>query len=718
MTISFQCSFSPLSVGSRIVGKRTLRLLGRSDTLISSVLAALRPLVILFAVLAWESEVVAATTDDNEDLFSMSLEELMNIDIASVSKKSESLGDVAAAAYVITNEDIRRSGARSLPEALKLAPGVDVARINGGTWSIAIRGFNSRLANKLLVLIDGRSVYNPIYAGVFWDTQQVLVEDIDRIEVIRGPGAAIWGPNAVNGVINVITRKADDADGIVAVSDVSTEGDWRGGGSIGHKINDKLSLKLTAFTQQNAELSIDMSDRAFGRPASDEYASSTISFRSDYKASSNDDLSIITQFTDGERQELVFTQLEPFEPETFFVDNGDIGVWSVQGLWTHRFNEQLSLKSLAAYEHFERTELGAEADIENIDIAVDLHASLKQGHALSAGLYYQFDDTNIDQGITINFTPSQRTTENYGGFVHSEWNLFDGKSRLIFGSTFEDNDFTGFEFQPTARALWKPSENQSVWVGLSRSVRTPSRLDRDLDFTLGLRAPGELGNDLPFPALVLAQGNPEQDSEVLWSYEAGYRLALSNRFSIDLTAFYNDYAGLQTGVPQLPTLDLLNGEPIFVVPIVNTNGSDARGLGFELTTRWTPFKDVRVDANYAFLDLDTELLPVAASGGVVLGAGQTPKHQASIQTFVNVTDNLEVDVRGSYRSSTFGETVNIDGFFDLSGRIGWRPIENVELSLVGQQLADNRRLEFEETLAVIPITEAERRVYVRIRLDY
>lgn len=658
-----------------------------------------------------------AYADAQGDLFNLSLEELIEIDIASVSKKSQTLRDVAAAAYVITAEDIRRSGARSLPDALRLAPGVDVARINGGNWAVSIRGFTGRYANKILVLIDGRSVYNAVFSGVFWDTEHVLIEDIERIEVIRGPGAAIWGPNAVNGVINVITRSARDTEGVVAVAEASTAGDWRTGGVIGWKASEDLAFKASVFGQRNAELRILPSDPFAAFSPSDEYTAQQFSLRMDATPSSRDDASIIAQYTRGERSELVFSPVDITQPNVLFEDVGDYDSWSIQGVWAHRFSDDLRLETASAYQSNQREELGSTVEIKSANINVDIHANVGDGHGVSGGVYLQHDRTETTAGGPINLSPADRTTKNWGGFLHSDWALNGDDLRFVLGSTFEDNAFTGFEYQPTARLLWKPTENQSLWAGVSRSVRTPSRIDRDIDFTLGLIPPGTSLNPGPIPVLSVVRGQTTQQSENLWSYEAGYRLSVSDKATFDIAAFYNDYDELQTAVPTMPIIEVVNGAPMLVAPLVATNDGSGRGLGFEISARWSPIRRLRLDAAYAFLDLDVTT-GSAGPGAFIIGDGQAPRHQASIQTYFSVTDQLELDLRGAYRSSIVGQIGRIDGYFDLNGRLGWKPIEYLEVSLIAEQINDESRLQIEELFSAIRPTETERRVFGRIRVTY
>ncbi len=481
-----------------------------------------------------------STVDTNsiQSLKRMSLDDLMNVEITSVSKKEEKLSEAPAAVYVLTQDDIHRSGATSIPEALRLVPGLDVARIDAHTWAISSRGFNGEFANKLLVLIDGRSVYTPLFSGVFWDVQDPMLEDVDRIEVIRGPGAALWGANAVNGVINIITKSAKDTQGWLFSGGGGNQdrgfGEFRYGGSRG----DDLFYRLYGTYFDHAD-----SEMLGGGNGRDGWQQGRGGFRVDWQPSRDNLLTVQGDAYDGTEGQVfgVPTLTSPYAQQltqATGVSGGD-----VLGRWTHTLANGAEVKLQTYYDKTVRDTaiLGDNLTTFDIDLQYDQHFGSRQ--EVIAGLGYRLEDEAIRNSSTVMFNPNHTDRQLFSGFVQDEVTLIPDRLKLTLGTKLEHNDFTGFEVEPSGRISWTPTIHQTVWAAVSRAVRTPSEEERDSRTELQAIPPGGLYPGSP-PALVTAEGDNAFASEDLLAYELGYRVRPCERVSLDFATFYNDYSRL------------------------------------------------------------------------------------------------------------------------------------------------------------------------------
>ena len=462
-------------------------------------------------------------------LKTMSVEDLMNIEVTSVARHPEKLLEAASAIQVITQDDIRRSGATSIPEALRLADNLQVAQKNSHDWAISARGFNTDLANKLLVMIDGRTVYTPLYSGVFWDVQDYLLEDIDRIEVISGPGGALWGANAVNGVINIITKSAKDTQGVYAEAGGGSQPqDFTGvryGGSLGA---DSAYRVYGKYFDRGAEV------LANGDSASDSWRQGRAGFRMDSDATAHDRLTLQGDYYDGRENE----------------QTGGIAAVSganLLGRWTRSVSDESDF-SLQSY--LDQTHLGdPEAplmvsgmqfspagtvydDLTTYDVDFQHRFSLGARNRVVWGLGYRYTHDAVIEAPSVGFFPAVLAQNLYSAFVQDELALARNLS-FTLGTKLEHNDYTGFEFEPDARLSWALNSSQALWAAVSRAVRTPSRIDTDLS------------EGTP-PYLVLLKGNPDFTSEALLAYELGYRAQLNSAFTASVSSFYNQYNDLRS----------------------------------------------------------------------------------------------------------------------------------------------------------------------------
>ncbi len=460
-------------------------------------------LLLVTASLTLTCSAVSAERSNGVDLTELSIEEVLQLEVTSAAKKPQKLANTAAAIFAITADDIRRSGATSIPEALRMVPGLQVARIDANKWAITSRGFNGRFANKLLVLIDGRSVYTPSFSGVYWEVQDTLLADVDRIEVIRGPGAALWGANAVNGIINIITKHARDTRGSLLTAGAGTE--ERGFGSLryGTALSDAAFLRFYA-KYFNRDSSVDPE----GQDTSDAWEMVRSGLRLDWQLTDHDDLTVQGDVYHGDAAQTLSLPsfLPPFrERRTVDID------WAGGNLlarWQHRFSELSNLTLRAYYDRTDRDEKDIIRETrDTFDLDVQHQFSWGSRQDIIWGLGYRFTDDKFTSSPFITIQPNSRSQHLFSAFVQDDITLIKDRLHVILGSKFEHNDYTGFEIQPTARLLWTPHKRHTVWTSISRAVRTPSRGDNDTLTNQRILPPGTPENPGPLPTLVRFLGN-------------------------------------------------------------------------------------------------------------------------------------------------------------------------------------------------------------------
>jgi iron complex outermembrane recepter protein len=653
--------------------------------------------------------------DSMEDYLDLPLEALLSMEVTSVSKKKQSLNEAAAAIFVITQEDIRRSGVTSIPEALRLAPGVQVAKIDANKWAISSRGFNTQFVNKLLVLIDGRSVYTPSYSGVYWDAQDTLLEDIDRIEVIRGPGATLWGANAVNGVINIITKPASDTQGGLVVAGAGNEEKTFGGFRYGSDLN--------ANTQGRVYLKYNRRDSNYqpstDTQAGDDWKSLRGGFRLDSQVSENDHWTLQGDIYDAEENQTLNLWQDPSDPDNMIyqpfylaenlADEVDSSGWNLLTRLDHAFSNQSNLSLQLYYDHTKRAEAFAVQEQDTLDIDLQHQIRLFDNHELIWGLGYRHIQDDFTNSYIVQFLPDSSSSDLYSAFLQDEIELLPNRLRLTLGSKFEHNDFTGFEFQPNARLVWLASEQSTLWAAVSRVVRTPSRLE------IGSRIVSRIVPLPPTytPTAFYTVGNENFDSEKLLAYEAGYRFQPRSNASFDLSLFYNNYDNLQTFEQSTSTF----------TDIIFDNKLTAQTYGVELVAEWLPMEWWRLQTNYSYIHISAQLDsdsndPISITN---IAEGSTPTHHASLRSMMDLSHAVSFDLWVYYvdelNTTSYSAAEPISEYTSLNARIAWKPSDDLELSLVGQNLADNRHMEFVgENL--LTKTEVERSVYAKIHWNF
>jgi iron complex outermembrane recepter protein len=637
----------------------------------------------------------------NVDLRLATLEELMKIEVTSASRREQPAGDVPAAVYVITRDEIRRSGLTSIPELLRLAPGVQVARINSNKWAVSVRGFNGRLySNKLLVMIDGRSIYNPAFSTVLWDTEDLLIEDIDHIEVIRGPGGAMWGANAVNGVINIITRSSTQTNGSLARVGVGTfdtsNAAFRYGGSLGD-VHYRLFAQGSAYGD---------SLTTEGLRADDNWRSVTTGFRTDWY-DAQDALMFQGTATSGRQRPLWFG----FDPVS--MANSANAVVSetttanAVARWTRTTAAGASFQAQAYFDHAHRNEAIANYNRRTWDVDAQYHTTLATNHEFVGGGGYRYISEVMRGRGAYTFTPDRLKPVIVNAFAQDTIRLIDSRLEVTLGAKFEHNAITGPAFQPTTRLMWKASTSQRAWAAVSRALRTPSLIDLGVhvEYPAPLAIPAlqlrrEIGSPA-MPVLIGAVGNPDFRNERLLDAEAGYRLNLAQRASIDIVAFGGRYHDLQTFEPQPPVVELLNGRPVMRLLSRHENFLQADTRGVEVSGRVQLGDDWQIDSALATFHLTPH--PNGSLDPAVQDYdGHTPAYQWRTHVAMPLTARGQADLHFFHTGPI--EAVDVPAFARLDARVEWSLSAQLALIASGQNLLQASHVEFNGDRTVLEST--------------
>jgi iron complex outermembrane receptor protein len=584
-----------------------------------------------------------------EDLRRLSIEELAQITVTSVSKSEEPLNQAAAAVYVITGDAIRHSGANSIPEILRLAPNLQVARLDANTYAITARGFNhsTGTSNKLLVLIDGRPIYSPLFSGTFWDAQKTLIQDIDRIEVISGPGGTLWGANAVNGVINIITKNSIRTRGSVLDARAGTL-DQRLGLRHGGSIGSTGSIRVYGIGMHQGSMV-----RQNGDSAEDSWNHAQGGFRSDWSRASD----TFTLQGDAYRGTGIG------QPAVF--SSGEISGANLSAAWNRQLAGAAMLRAQAYADRSRRILIsGIDATVDQYAVEAQYNMPAQGRHTITVGGGYRMTKDDFEPGPGTSFLdPANRTLGFANLFVHDAVTLSD-ELRVTAGIKLEHNSYTGVEAMPDVRLAWSPSNRNTLWAAVSRAVRTPSRFDTDL-VNRGV-----------------LNGNPDFESEELIAYEAGYRGLLSQSVSISVSAFYNVYDQLRTVEAQ--------GTTIF--PLIIRNGMEGSTNGVEAWSDVSLRDWWRVSGGIAFLNKDLRLEPGSRDLFGIGFAGNDPEYHWSLRSSMDLMRGIALDlwVRG------VGPLENpaVDSWFDADARVAWKMSDSLTLSLEGQNLLHEHHLEF------------------------
>ncbi len=613
----------------------------------------------------------------------------MQVVVTSVSRKAQTLAQTAAAAYVIHADDIRRSGATNIPEALRLAPGVQVSAIGANKWAVSIRGQADRFSNKLLVLVDGRSVYSPMFSGVVWENLDVPLENIERIEVIRGPGASVWGANAVNGVINIITRSAFETSG--GMASIAAGNELRGQGLARYGWNPDPDTAIQLHASAHAT---DPGRFAAGGKGVDDWETRGAGFKLE-RLIGQDTVRIQGGLSASEAGDEIMmitpTGISPLRDSQQFTGGHLLGRWESAPTEDRQDSFQAYLEH-TDYDHIILGELRTTFDLE---YQQTWRPSASQELTWGLGYRYSRDDIRTSSLITLPDTEAANAL--YSAYAQDEITLVPERWRLSLGARLEHNDYTGFELQPNLRLLWTPDTRSSVWASAARAIRTPSRVERGGMVYLPLS-----------PVSALQLDNGQTSEEKLDALDLGWRYQLGHGLSMDLAAFTYRYSNLRdAAINGLPIPQL--GGYVFI-PSINSNGNSARASGIEAALDWRPQPEWRLQAAYSYLDSELRLAPGRLPSGY---ADTTPMHTLSLRASLDFSATLRGDVWLRHVSRIHNDSFSIPAHTTLDLRLAWQATTDLELSLVGQNLLDGAHQEYGSSYILSTPSEVQRGIYVK-----
>ena len=581
-----------------------------------------------------------------KDLKALSLEELLQIDVTTVSRESERRIDAPAAVSVITGEDIRRYGVDTLADALRLADSVSVARFNGGSWAIAARGFSATTNNKLLVMIDGRSVYTPLFGGVFWEMQHVLLPDLDRIEIIRGPAGILWGPNAVNGVINIITKRASDTQGAFVRGVTGSRERGHLAARYGGQISPGTSYRLYGVGSE-----FDSPQLTDGTSAKEDRRLRQAGGRVDMDLAGRARLTIQGDLNSG--------RMGLADRSDIKMDGGNLVVTYTKPLDA---GESVQILGYADREH---------RDVPLQSWENRTTYNVEGQHSIRLAPRYQFlwgggvrsTLSRTKRTPLIFFEPDDRRINQLHGFAQTEITITPKVSATV-GTRGERTTFSGFDLQPAVRAKYTPRADAMIWGAVSRAIRTPTRFDQDLRITVG--------------DIVVVRGDHEFKPEKLTAFESGVRVSLRSNVSLEAAAFYNDYD------------DLRSQEATPLITLANLY--DGHTTGIELAGNVQPHPRWLVHASYTGQRVALKPLPGSRDTTNARAEADDPAHAFSMRSYLNLPHNFELD--GFFRAVGKLRASNLAGYQELDMRIGWQATDRLELSLMGRELLHPRHAEF------------------------
>jgi iron complex outermembrane receptor protein len=653
-------------------------------------------------VVGWT--VCARGEDQPADTATTSITELMDIEVTSAAREKQTLSKTAAAVFVITQEDIRRSGLTSIPELLRLAPGISVAQIDASKWAVSVRGFTSRFSNKLLVMIDGRSAYTPLFSGVFWDVQDTLLEDIEQIEVIRGPAAALWGANAVNGVINIITKQANKTQGGLLTAGYGSQ--EQGFGSLRYGRNLGQSACVRGYAKYFSRNDSANSD---GKDAFDNWNMLRGGTRLDWRLSTLDSLTVLGDIYEGHENQMAskLALAPPFQ--TMVPSRTPVSGGNMLGRWTRAINDQSDMNLQVYYDRTSRDDILVGEVRNTMDLDFQHRFKVGRVQDVGWGLGYRYTTDQITNRPETIFSPPSRGDHLYSFFIQDEISLIRNCLRVTLEYKLEHNGYTGAESQPDLRLLWTPRKTQTAWASLSRAVRTPSRLESDGQADLEIFP----GNQLPVVAALY--GNPDLKSEVLIAYEAGYRLEATRRLFLDLATYFNVYNDLVSLNPQSPRLIQDPPPPHLQVPFLAGNGWKGNVYGAEFWATWNVTRSWRVIPGYTWADSHLNQTVGGSNSIALVTFSDGPRHQPQVRSQLNLPHSMEFDVLLYAASKIPGKPV--PGYTRVDARLGWQVKQPLRFDLVLQNLQDPRHPEFFSAFGA-QSTQVRRSIYGRVTWSF
>jgi iron complex outermembrane recepter protein len=670
-----------------------------------------RPLLVIQIGCLLTFEASAAEQNRIGELKKLSVAELLNVTVTTVSRQDSTVGESPAAVYVITQEDIRRSGATTIPELFRRVPGMSVARVDANKWAVSARGFNDRFANKLLVQIDGRTVYSPIFSGVFWDTVDHPLEDIERIEVIRGPGASTWGANAVNGVINILTKSA-----------AATQGGLLSGGG-GSEERRFATIRYGGALRGGPAYSVYAKgfdrDESFGlSPAPfDEWSAIRGGFRTDWQAVTKHQVTLQGDYFHSDAERMDFRP-QPTPPFSYTNAEHEISNGAhLLARWNRTLDGDSSWTLQGYWDRIHRRSTGEilEFTTDTFDLDFQHESTLRERHRVVWGLGYRTMDANLTDsrfnGFILAWDRHRRRLDTASAFVQDQIAIVADRLRVTLGTKLERNDLTGFEVQPSGRVLWTPTRDQSAWAAISRAVRTPTLFEdqRSVTQTPLVSPPGVT----IFPRIV---ANPALEPEKVRAYELGYRVQATTASSVDVAAFYSVYGDLKLFAPAGATT---SGAPPGTSFRLSTHQNQMRGesYGLEWSARWSPQSQWQLYGSYSLLRLNLRAdasLPAMIRSTSEVAERQSPAQQAYVQSSFDLPRGTEIDVIGRFVGALAGFQVPVDNYVSMDVRVGWQPRQRMMVEIVGRDLLDDHHLEIGGSVLAGPLHHVERSVYGRV----
>jgi len=634
----------------------------------------------------------------------MNIEDLMNIKVTSVSKTEQKLSRTASAVFVIEREDIRRSGALNIPDLLRMVPGVNVAQISSNAWAIGVRGLNGRFSNKLLVMVDGRRVYSLTTGGVFWDVSTVPLEDIERIEVIRGPGGSVWGANAVDGVINIITRKADQTHGALVTAGWGNVDQGFGlvqyGGNLGKKVDYRI---FTEYLNRNH-----MPNGA-GQAGGDEWHLLQSGFRADTTLSTKDTLMVQGNLYTGEENDpgTALSSVVSLNPQ--FVDlPASLSGGSIQSVWNHSFSERSDTSLEISYDTYQRNDLLREGR-KTLNVDFQHHILWGGRQNILWGLAIRHTSSKSDGSLRVSLNPPAASYQLFSSFVQDEIALLPDRLYLTVGTKLERNYYTGWAAMPSVHLAWEIDDRHTVWGAFSRPIRTPN----DNDTALRTNFAGSTGSG-GIPLLFGIVGNPNFQNEKIYAYELGYRTMLSSKVSVDLVAFYNQYNDLQSIEPGVPFLESDPAPLHLVVPVTYENLLHGEAHGLEISASWKVLPKWTLSSGYAFEAIHMHTDPASQdASSAAIAEGSSPRHSAQLRSRVNLPHGLVWDTTAYFTDRL--SSGNIPSYTRLDTQLTWNWMEQGTISLVGQNLLQDHHFEFQDPTHSIFANQVKRSGYAVIR---
>lgn len=651
-----------------------------------------------------------ASQSSPSDLTQVSIENLMNIEVTSVSKKEQKLSRTAAAVFVITQEDIRRSGATNIPDLLRMVPGVDVAQANGNSWAISARGLNDEFTNELLVLVDGRNVYTPTFGGVFWELLDCPFEDIEKIEVIRGPGGSIWGANAVNGVINIITKNAGETRGAMVVAGGGNVNHGFGTAQYGGKLGKGMDYRVYSkyFNQDHLP---DLTGQN-GRDGSHLLRGG---FRTDSTLSSKDTLMFQGDLFIGRERDSVTSLPSVASPVLLntFGDAGQSGGF-LQSIWNHAYSKRSDSTLNISYDAYNIGNVLSALRERRQSFSVEFqhHIAWGERQDIVWGLGYSHSASQSEGNLTVSLNPADLGIQVFSSFIQDEIALVPDRFYVTVGTKLEHNYYTAFNILPSVRATYTPGKQHMLWMAISRAVRTPASVDTAVRFN----SPGAPAPD-GTPTLVSLFGNPHFKNEDLVAYEAGYRTTVSNLFSIDFAAYYSQYTHQQTIEPSTSFFETTPLPAHFVLPTTYQNLMYGEAHGLEIAVNWKLTDRWSLSPGYAFERFHMHLTRASLDTQTLADTeGIDPHLHAQLRSHVELSQKLAWDAAAYFVDRVIFQEV--PSYTRLDTGLSWKAREGLTLSLVGQNLLDDHHVEFLESVTGVRSTQAKRSAYVKLTWQF